>query len=498
MGYYALSALLLLYLANGYLLLAWSALTRGRRHRENRALFELGRKTIEESAWPTVLTQIPLYNESAVAARVIDAVAAFDYPAGRHRVQVLDDSTDETREIVDARAALWRERGVAIEVIRRPVRTGFKAGALRHGMEIQPSDCIAIFDADFIPPSDFLTQAVPLLIADPRAGWVQARWSHLNPDTNLLTRAQAIAIDAHFAVEQAARSAGLFMAFNGSAGVWKRRAIDEAGGWSDATLTEDLDLSCRAALCGWHGRLHHGLEVPAEVPGNAAAYQSQQFRWAKGTLQTALRILPRLWKSHLPSYVKVQATIQMTQYLLHPLLLVIALLTPWMAFHAPMASEVGISGSWQLLAGIALVGGSYFGGQVILRRPWFPALERLGALLIAGTSTMLGSTRAALEAMAGRRSEFIRTPKGGAGFASPVIPLGLELLFALYCVGGVFVCGAQGWWAAIPMLCFCASGCFTMILGQLAPAFHTRFARKPAAIGVAATKPHKNHGHASA
>lgn len=469
MVYFALSALLLCYLANGYVLLAWALLTRRREARRAEELRAQGVTMLNIGEWPLVLTQLPLYNEPAVAARVIDAAAALDYPAGRHHIQVLDDSSDETGDIVDVRAEYWRSRGVAIEVVRRKARAGFKAGALHYGLAQQSSALVAVFDADFVPPPDFLRKMVPVLVADAGLGWVQARWEHLNAGANLLTRGQAVGIDAHFAVEQAARSAGLFMAFNGSAGVWRRGAIEEAGGWSAATLTEDLDLSCRAALCGWRGLLLPDVAVPAEVPASPTAYQAQQFRWAKGTLQTARTMLPRIWQGAWPWYAKAQATLHLTQYLLHPLLLLIALMTPWMAWAAPMNGAGGWAGSWQLLLGIGLVGGSYLAGQRLLRRPWSVSLAGLGALLLVGTSTALGSTRAAWEALIGRRSDFLRTPKRGtAGMGvvrmKRVIPAWLELGFAAYALGAMVVCVTHGWFAAVPMLFFCATGSLAMVL----------------------------------
>ena len=468
MAYLLLSALLLGYLANGYALLAWALHTRRRLTRRREELQRSGEEMLVNSQWPTVLTQLPFFNEATVAARLIDAVAAMEYPRGSHRIQVLDDSTDETCGIVDALAARWRARGADIEVVRRTQRSGFKAGALAHGLRLCDAEFVAIFDADFVPPRDFLRRTVPTLLADAKLGWVQARWEHLNAGANFLTRGQAVGMDAHFAIEQTARSTGLLMAFNGSAGVWRRRAIDDAGGWSDATLTEDLDLSCRAHLRGWRGMLLPDLTVPAEVPASAAAYQAQQFRWAKGSLQTARRLLPSVWRSDLPLLVKVQTSVHLTQYLLHPLLIALALLTPWMAARAPMDAGFLWSHGWQILVACALAGGTYFSGQLLLARPWRAALAGFGCLLFAGTGPALGNTRAVIEALLGVRGSFVRTPKRGSDTdlryrAHGVLPRWVDALFLAYCLAAIVVAFRHGWMAAVPMLVFCASGSASMI-----------------------------------
>jgi len=232
-------------------LLARCLWTRERSERERGRLLAEGRKilAIKSGGGTAVVTQLPLYNEATVAERAIRAAAAMEWPFGPHQVQVLDDSTDETRGIVDAVAASLRADGADVVVVRRANREGFKAGALAQGMAQGDAEFIAIFDGDFVPPSDFLLRTVPVLAADTRLGWAQGRWTHLNAADNTITRAQAAGIDPHFIIEQQARSAGWFMNFNGTAGVWRRRAIEDAGGWSDATLTEDLDLFPTACNC---------------------------------------------------------------------------------------------------------------------------------------------------------------------------------------------------------------------------------------------------------
>ena len=321
---------LFLYGANCYVMLALFL----RSHRASaraaaRTIAEAEARFVHPEGLPLVTTQIPLFNEANVAERAIRAAARIDYPCDRHEIQVLDDSTDETREIVDRTVRELQARGHCIVVLRRTDRTGFKAGALAAALRVATGEFLAIFDADFVPPPRFLRDTLPFFLADDRMGLVQARWGHLNADDSVLTRAQAIGIDGHFTVEQSARTFnGLLMNFNGTAGIWRRRAILDAGGWSADTLTEDLDLSYRAQLAGWRTHFLSELEVPGELPDGVAAFKSQQFRWAKGSIQTAKKLLPRLWRDRDRSvWVKIQATLHLTHYAVHPLMLVVALFT---------------------------------------------------------------------------------------------------------------------------------------------------------------------------
>jgi glycosyl transferase family 2 len=268
----------------------------------------------------TVVVQLPIFNERFVVDRVIDAAASLDWPAERLEVQVLDDSDDVTADIAAASVARWRARGVRISHVRRADRSGYKAGALAHGLNLSGADFVAIFDADFVPPPHFLRQTMGAF-DDPRVGFVQARWSHLNERAGWLTRAQALFIDFHFLVEQPVRAAGFFTNFTGTAGVWRRRAIEEAGGWSAATLTEDLDLSYRAQLAGWRAAYVQGTTVPQELPTTVNAYRRQQARWATGSFQCALRLLGRVLLSSEPAGRKLQAAIHLCSYGVGPLML---------------------------------------------------------------------------------------------------------------------------------------------------------------------------------
>lgn len=365
--------------------------------------------------FPPVCTQIPVYNECNVIERSLRAATAMRYP-GRHVVQVLDDSTDATRELIDRLVAELSDSGHEIQVVRREDRSGFKAGALRRGMEVLPMDYYAIFDADFVPPEDFLERGMPILLRESTAGFLQCRWGHLNETASWLTRCVSIGMDGHFAVEQEARyRGGMFLNFNGTAGIWRRRAIEDAGGWSADTLTEDMDLSYRAQLAGWKPLFDGSICVPAEVPEDMNAFKQQQFRWAKGSIQTARKLLPRIWRSPLSLRVKVEATFHLTHYSIHPVMI-------WMVLAA-----------WPGLVwfprGVLPLGALYLGMMIIacaapsilyaaaLRRihgtigkrmRWLPVLSAVGVGLAANNS------RAVLEALRGKPSAFVRTPKRGS------------------------------------------------------------------------------------
>lgn len=257
--------------------------------------------------FPVVTVQLPFYNERFVAQRLLDAAARLDWPRDRLDIQVLDDSDDDTRQLVDARAAWWREQGVPMTVVRRPNRSGYKAGALAHGMTTARGEFIAVFDADFIPPSDFLRSTLPWF-RDRGVGMVQARWSFFNANHSWFTGIQSLMLGAHFSIEHRVRyQQGLFFNFNGTAGIWRRCAIDSAGGWQADTITEDLDLSYRAQMAGWRFVYLDHCDVPSELPVTMSALRTQQQRWAKGSIQTARKILPVLMKKNLPPAVKIEA-----------------------------------------------------------------------------------------------------------------------------------------------------------------------------------------------
>jgi cellulose synthase/poly-beta-1,6-N-acetylglucosamine synthase-like glycosyltransferase len=361
---------------------------------------------------PTVTVQLPLFNERYVAERLLQAVAALDYPRDRLEIQVLDDSTDETSDIVAGVVTRLRARGLDVAHVRRVVRAGFKAGALAEGLAACRGDLVAIFDADFVPPADFLRRVVPHFAPD--VAVVQARWGHLNRTFSALTVAQALGMDGHFGVEQSARArSGLLLNFNGTAGVWRKTAIIDAGGWHADTLTEDLDLSYRAQLRGWRIVYCPEIVCPAELPVVVTGFKSQQRRWAKGSIQTARKLLPVVLKSPLPLWTKYQAFVHLTYYVIHPLMLAnVALLLP--------LRTAGVIEERVTLAALLVLAVTTLGpvtmlvyGQWVLQPDWWRRVWQLPAILVLGIGVALSTSLAVLGAFSGRRLEFIRTPKFG-------------------------------------------------------------------------------------
>ena len=276
--------------------------------------------------WPVVTVQLPIFNEMYVVDRLIDAVCALDYPKEKLEIQVLDDSTDETSDIAELAVRRQAARGFDIKYLHRTDRTGYKAGALDAALKVARGGFIAIFDADFVPPSDFLVRTIPYF-ENSRLALVQARWGHLNHDYSLLTRIQAILLDGHFVLEHGGRNrSGCFFNFNGTAGVWRREAIGDAGGWQHDTLTEDLDLSYRAQLRGWQFLFLPDLVTPAEVPVEMNAFKSQQHRWAKGSIQTCRKLLPYILQADLPLKVKVEAFFHLTANFNYVLMVALSIL----------------------------------------------------------------------------------------------------------------------------------------------------------------------------
>ncbi|HSJ55798.1 MAG TPA: cellulose synthase family protein, partial [Anaerolineae bacterium] len=298
--YFVAALLVALYGANA-LLLSVLYLRRGARAAETAVAEAAKAEPAEPEEWPLVTLQLPIYNELHVIRRLLDAVARLDYPRDRLQVQVLDDSTDETTRLARACVAHHRAHGLDVELLHRATRTGFKAGALAHGMARARGELIAVLDADFVPAPDFLKRTVPHLAARPDLAFVQARWGYLNAGYSLLTRVQTIALDGHFVVEHIGRNRnGLAMNFNGTAGVWRRVAIEDAGGWQSDTLTEDVDLSFRAQLAGWHALYLPDVAVPAELPPQMAAFKRQQARWATGAAQCLVKLAPSLLRGFTP------------------------------------------------------------------------------------------------------------------------------------------------------------------------------------------------------
>lgn len=360
---------------------------------------------------PRVCVQIPIFNERYVAERVLDAVCELDWPRDRFEVQVLDDSDDETVSMVARRVGHWRRRGLTVTHVRRDSRDGFKAGALAHGMTLTDSPFIAIFDADFVPPSDFLRRTLGVF-DDATIGFAQARWGHLDEGYSWFTRLQALAIDFHFLIEQAVRSSrGYFTNFTGTAGVWRRAAIEDSGGWSAATLTEDLDLSYRAQLRGWRAAYLEDLVVPEELPVSIDAYRRQQSRWATGSFQSAFRLLVPVLRSRNRAAVKLQATVHLLAYGVGPMMLA------QLACYPMLLLSVGRHGlPWQLADAsvlVIVVATSPWIGFMVAQtrrgRPWWSAIPSLLCQVVG--AGMSFTVAVALARSTRRGGEFVRTPK---------------------------------------------------------------------------------------
>src|SRR5687768_16328727 len=422
--------------------------------------------TGEFTALPTVTIQLPLFNEMYVVDRLVDAVCRIDYPKELLQIQVLDDSTDETTEIAELAVRRHAARGFDIQYLHRVDRTGFKAGALEAGLKTASGEYIAIFDADFVPPPDFLKRTLPYFQSDANIGMVQARWGHINADYSLLTKIQSILLDAHFVLEHGGRKrAGCFFNFNGTAAVWRREAIDSAGGWQHDTLTEDLDLSYRAQLAGWQFVFLPEVVAPAEVPVEMNSFKSQQHRWAKGSIQTCLKLMPRILRSNQPIGVKAEAFFHLSanfNYLLMSVLSVLMFPAMWVRYNTGWYEMLLID--VPLFAAATLsVCNFYMVSQRELYPDWRQRLKYLPFLMSIGIGLCVNNTRAVLEAMFGKQSEFARTPKYGIERDSdewvgkkyhqsvgvqPIIELGLGLYFT----GTVYYALANQIYGTLPFL----------------------------------------------
>ncbi|MGB7568163.1 MAG: glycosyltransferase [Chitinivibrionales bacterium] len=420
----------------------------------------------DENRYPTVVTQLPMYNEKTVAVRVIEAAAAMDYPHSRHEIQVLDDSTDETRMYVDETAQKLRAQGIHISVIRRKDRIGYKAGALQYGLNYTNAEFVAIFDADFVPPRDFLKKSICFFINRPKLGLVQGRWGHLNSKSSLVTRGQAMGIDGHFMVEQAARSwNGLFMNFNGTAGIFRKEAIVSCGGWQHDTLTEDMDLSYRMQLKDWEAEYVPELEVPAELPEDINAYKNQQFRWAKGSIQTAIKIIPLLRKKKLPFFTFFQAVMHLTHYTVHPLMVLLAILTMPVLFFVKVSMHPVMFGLVLFAMLLATSGPSsmYMISQHFLGNKIRRKMLLIPAMMLIGTGLAVNNAKAVMEAFLHKDSPFLRTPKKGQNSKSTYRPLKditwiIEICLGCYCLVGVYLFFGFSNAIVSPFLALYASG----------------------------------------
>jgi cellulose synthase/poly-beta-1,6-N-acetylglucosamine synthase-like glycosyltransferase len=423
----------------------------------------------EISVWPRVTVQLPIYNEKYVIERLVEAIAAFDYPHDLLDIQVLDDSTDETKEVAADCVERYRQLGIPISYIHRDNREGFKAGALQEGLKFARGEFVAIFDADFIPPADFLRRTVPYFV-DEKLAMVQTRWSYINRHYSALTEVEAILLDGHFVIEHSSRfRTGLFFNFNGTAGIWRRIAIEDAGGWQHDTLTEDTDLSYRAQLRGWHFTYLPEIDCPSELPVEMNAFKSQQARWAKGLMQTAKKILPRVLRSDMPAAVKAEAVFHLTANISYPLMVFMSIiLLPAMIVRFYQGwVQVLIIDLPLFLASTCSISSFYLAAErALYPKTWKRTFLYLPFVMAVGIGLSVRNAMAVIEAIAGVKSEFVRTPKyrveagaqGAGAWAKkkyhksagwmPFAEVGLGLYFA----GAVFYALQNENYATVPFL----------------------------------------------
>ncbi|MEM7582566.1 MAG: cellulose synthase family protein [Acidobacteriota bacterium] len=432
--------------------------------------------------WPVVTVQLPIFNEKYVAKRLIDAVCAMDYPREKLEIQVLDDSTDETQEIIAQVVASWRDQGFDIHHLHRKDRSGFKAGALKAGQEKARGELLAVFDADFVPTVGFLRSSVPHF-QSAKIGMVQARWDHLNRDYSMLTKAQAILLDGHFVVEHAARNrGGCFFNFNGTAGLWRRQAIEDAGGWEHDTLTEDLDLSYRAQLAGWEFLFLPDLVVPAELPAEINAYKSQQNRWAKGSVQTARKLLGTVLRAPISLHAKLEAFVHLTANFTFLLMVFLSVLI-FPAMVLRRGEEM-----WKLLAidlplfcaATVSVLLFYAVSQRVPGTSGWRRLWQLPAVMGLGIGLAINNSRAVLSGLVRDGGVFHRTPKyciekRGDGWSNKKYRLPYDVTFVLESMLAVYflICLVMAvrleMWLSIPFLYLFLQGYVHMFLLGIAP-----------------------------
>ena len=429
---------------------------------------------------PPVTVQLPIFNELHVVKRLIRAVGALNYPKEKLQIQVLDDSTDETRELCQKEVDALKADGYDIELIHRVDRTGFKAGALENGMETAKGEFIFILDADFVPQPEILHEMIHFF-TDEKIGMIQTRWGHLNRKYSLLTRIQAMFLDGHLILEQTARSrSGRFFNFNGTGGIWRKSCIEDAGGWQHDTLTEDLDLSYRAQMKGWKFIFLKDVVTPAELPVDMDGFKSQQHRWTKGSIQTCKKMLGRIWSSDLPFIIKLEATVHLTSNFAYLLLIFLCIL-----IHPAMQPAAG----WQrvmlldipiFLMAFLSVGLFYVCSQMALypKWKWLKEIIYLPVLLALGIGMSINNGKAVLEALFNRQSDFIRTPKYGIEkkkqewkrsryrALKSIAPV-FEVLLAAYFSYLVIFCLVTGNWGSLPFLVMFQFGFLYVCWGSL-------------------------------
>jgi cellulose synthase/poly-beta-1,6-N-acetylglucosamine synthase-like glycosyltransferase len=416
------------------------------------------------TAEPDVTIQLPVFNELYVVDRLIDSICALEYPKDKLEIQVLDDSTDETYDVVEKSVKRYQMLGYDIKHIHRINRAGYKAGALKNGLATARGEFVAIFDADFVPRQEFLQKTLPYFYTDEKIGLVQTRWEHLNGEYSLLTRTQAFALDGHFVIEQDVRNkAGYFINFNGTGGIWRKSAILDAGNWQADTLTEDLDLSYRAQLRGWKFKYLNDVTSPAELPAEVNALKSQQFRWTKGAIETARKILPEVWKSNIPLRVKIHSTFHLTNNIVFPFILLAGILNVPLMFIKQKGGHDLYFAMMSVFV-LAFIGSFlfYLYSQKSVYTDWRRRILLFPLFMAGSMGFAVNNSRAVFEGLFKRKSEFVRTPKYAintkkdswegkkyAGLKIGWVSI-VEMVLAVYCFFGVISSLYYMQFAAVP------------------------------------------------
>ncbi len=457
--------------------------------------------TTKELGTPTVTIQLPIYNEKYVAKRLVDAVCGLDYPKDKMKILILDDSDDETVELLAKEVNYYKKQGYQIEHIRRGTRKGYKAGALKYAMQITDTEYVAIFDADFIPPKWFLKRAIPHF-SKPNIGLIQCRWGHVNENYSAITQVQALSLDFHFLIEQKAKSnSHLFMNFNGTAGIWKRDCIDDAGGWHTATLVEDLDLSYRAQMKGWKCVFLPDIVVDAELPVQMNGAKRQQFRWAKGSIQCAIKLLGGIAiKRTVAIEAKIQAFVQLTRHIVYPLMLIQFLALPILLAGDINLYLVSFIPALTIVAYLAMGPGAYLMIiQKMYNKSWKSKAKILPTLIIYNAGMSVNNTVAVFDAVFGKKNEFLRTPKYGIinkqddwrdkAYNLPFTKTTLlEIFFGVYGIMGILISIFSNNPIFAPIIAIQTIGFFFIAFLSIS---HTRFKRNKSNQLRALTKEEK-------
>jgi len=448
--------------------------------------------TKDESELPHVTIQLPLFNESTVVGRLLNAVAQMDYPASRLEIQVLDDSIDETQALARSHVERLRAQGIDIVYIHRTDRTGYKAGALENGMRVAKGELIAVFDADFVPQPDFVRRVIAHF-RDPKIAMVQTRWGHMNREFSALTKVQALQLDGHHLVENRARfGAGYLFNFSGTGGIWRKAAISDAGGWQHDTLTEDLDLSYRAQLRGWKFVYRQDVVTPSELPEEVSAVRAQQYRWAKGTVQTARKLMARIMRSDISVGQRIEAFFHLTPHFAYPLLVMLSvLLLPTLVLMPGTSNETMLMIDLPLLtATTGSLAAFYMEAERAQGRSRLGALIRMPMLIAVGTGLAPHLAKAVFDGMRQMSGEFIRTPKQGSNSSRYKMRADMpfaEIILALISLASVIASVKTGHWFATPFAMLFTIGYGYVAILVSAEQANRRRAR--AAMGIASERP---------